>query len=443
MDPLKPGDPGVVGRYRLSARLGQAGLGTVFLGRAPGGDHVTVKLVRPDLASDTTFMERFRQDATTAREVGGTHVAHVLDADADGTPPWLVTEHVAGPSLEEAVEAHGAFPEATLRALGAGLAEGLAAVHEAGLTHRDLKPANVLLGADGPRIADYSLARALGSAGMTRTGVADVPGLPAPEQVTGGSIGPATDVFALGGVLCHAAGVAPFGAGSVAEIAQSVVRQAPKLAELPDWLREIVVDCLKKRPTARPSAAELVERFAAKGEDAEAEAAANWLPAEVSALVTARTAEVRAGVLGQSGPDVAGVPKAERDKSAADGGGSDVGAGTADDAGGDGGGDAEEVAPAKVEANGSRAAQAAPAAGGAAGRPADRPRAGVAEAGDPAEDENENENDAADAAEPETAEVPALAAIVAAEAAEVASANDETPVATPAVRVAKGDDATP
>src|SRR3954454_11156376 len=249
MDPLKPGDPGVVGRYRLSARLGQAGLGTVFLGRTPGGDPVTVKLVRSDLASDPTFLERFRKDATTAREVGGTHVAHVLDADADGTPPWLVTEHVVGPSLEAAVAAHGAFADSTLRALGAGLAEGLAAIHEADLTHRDLKPANVLLGTDGPRISDYSLARALGSAGTARTGVADVPGLPAPEQVTGGSIGPATDVFALGGVLCHAAGVAPFGEGSVAEIAQKVVRQAPKLDELPEWLREIVADCLKKRPT--------------------------------------------------------------------------------------------------------------------------------------------------------------------------------------------------
>ncbi|WP_406288007.1 serine/threonine-protein kinase [Embleya sp. NBC_00896] len=279
MDPLKPGDPGVVGRYRLSARLGQGGMGTVFLGRAPGGDRVTVKLVRPDLASDKTFLERFRKDVATAREVGGTHVAHVLDADADGTPPWMVVEHIAGPSLEAAVATHGPLPEHTLRALGAGLAEGLAAVHEAGLTHRDLKPANVLLAADGPRIADYALARALGSAGMTRTGVVDVPGLPAPEQVTGGSIGSAIDVFALGGVLCHAAGVAPFGEGSVAEIAQKVVREMPDLAELPDWLREIVTDCLKKRPTARPTAAELVARFAA------ADAADDWLPAELAVLV--------------------------------------------------------------------------------------------------------------------------------------------------------------
>ncbi|MFF7248293.1 serine/threonine-protein kinase [Embleya sp. NPDC008237] len=296
MDPLKPGDPGVVGRYRLSARLGQGGLGTVFLGRAPGGDHVTVKLVRPDLASDKTFLERFRKDVTTAREVGGTHVAHVLDADPDGTPPWLVVEHVAGPSLEAAVAAHGPLPEHTLRALGAGLAEGLAAIHEADLTHRDLKPANVLLAADGPRVADYALARALGSAGMTRTGVVDVPGLPAPEQVTGGSIGPAIDVFALGGVLCHAAGVAPFGAGTVAEIAQKVVREMPDLTELPDWLREIVADCLKKRPTARPSAADLVARFAA------AEPGADWLPKEVAALVALAAS---AGVGSDSDSDAA------------------------------------------------------------------------------------------------------------------------------------------
>jgi hypothetical protein len=418
MDPLKPGDPGVVGRYRLSARLDRAGLGTVFLGRAPGGDHVTVKLVRPDLASDDTFMERFRKDATTAREVGGTHVAHVLDADPDGTPPWLVAEHVAGPSLEEAVATGGALPERTLRALGAGLAEGLAAIHAADLTHRDLKPANVLLGADGPRIADYWLARALGSAGMTRTGVTDIPGLPAPEQVTGGSIGPAIDVFALGGVLCHAAGVAPFGEGSAAEIAQKVVRQAPKLTELPDWLREIVTDCLKKRPTARPSAADLVERFAAQ-DDAEAEPA-DWLPAKVAALVTARTAEVRAGVPGGDGDtEDAAAPTDEggSGESAAAGGGSADGADAADDAGvgADDADDADDAGKAAPGAGGSRAADDADDAAAA-----------------PDEDEDE----------PETAEVPALAAIVAAEAAEIAAASDETPVATPAVRVAK-DDAAP
>ncbi|MFI6986382.1 protein kinase [Embleya sp. NPDC050154] len=422
MDPLKPGDPGVVGRYRLSARWGQGGLGTVFLGRAPGGDHVTVKLVRPDLASDKTFLERFRKDVTTAREVGGTHVAHVLDADPDGTPPWLVVEHVAGPSLESAVGAHGPLPEHSLRALGAGLAEGLAAIHEVDLTHRDLKPANVLLAADGPRVADYSLARALGSAGMTRTGVVDVPGLPAPEQVTGGSIGPAIDVFALGGVLCHAAGVAPFGAGSAAEIAQRVVREMPDLTELPDWLGEIVADCLKKRPTARPSAADLVARFAA------AEPSADWLPEELRALVAAATAAVGDAPPPKDAESADGEEEEEEPETTEVPAAAALATATPTDT------DETPVATPAVRAGKKAAGKPATGAAAAAKKVA---KNGAKPAAQPAEDEAET--DATPVATPAVRPGKKGAAKPAAEpdATATTDADDATPVATPAVRPGK------
>ncbi|GCE00394.1 serine/threonine-protein kinase [Embleya hyalina] len=427
MDPLKPGDPGVVGRYRLSARLGRAGLGTVFLGRAPGGEQVAVKLVRSDLAADKKFLERFRTDMAAAREVGGTHVAHVLDADADGTPPWLVVEHVAGPSLEAAVEAHGAFPERTLRALGAGLAEGLAAVHEAGLTHRDLKPANVLLAADGPRVADYALARALGTAGLNRTGVVEIPGLPAPEQVTGGSIGPAIDVFALGGVLCHAAGVAPFGTGSAAELAQRVVRETPDLTELPDWLREIVADCLKKRPTARPDAADLVARFAA------ADPATDWLPKATAALLATHAAEAASA----SAKRVE-IPDADEADT--------VEPGDADGADADGSDPAEEPETAEVAASAALATPAAaPAvvASGAKATKKTKPRTGTAAARKTdaagADDEADRSETAADDTEAKPARPAAegTKAKPGGPATTDGDADDATPVTTPAIRGAK------
>ncbi|MFE3203974.1 protein kinase [Embleya sp. NPDC059237] len=420
MDPLKPGDPGVVGRYRLSARLGRAGLGTVFLGRAPGGEQVAVKLVRSDLAADKKFLERFRTDMATAREVGGTHVAHVLDADADGTPPWLVVEHVAGPSLEAAVEAHGAFPERTLRVLGAGLAEGLAAVHEAGLTHRDLKPANVLLAADGPRVADYALARALGAAGLNRTGVVEIPVLPAPEQVTGGSIGPAIDVFALGGVLCHAAGVAPFGTGSAAELAQRVVRETPDLTELPDWLREIVADCLKKRPTARPTAADLVARFAA------ADPATDWLPKATAALLATHAAEAAAA----SAKRVE-IPDADEADTVEPGDADGL-----DADGSDGSDPAEEPETAEVAASAALATPAAAPATGAKASKKTKPRTSVAVAR-----KTDDEADRPDAAADDTEAKPARTAAKATKpkpggpaADDNDDADDATPVATPAAR---------
>jgi serine/threonine protein kinase len=93
-----------------------------------------------------------------------------VDADRDGPTPWLATAYVLGPSLSEAVAAHGPLPTAAVRALGAGLAEALAAVHSAGLIHRDLKPSNILLAADGPRVIDFGISRAVGSPSLTAEG---------------------------------------------------------------------------------------------------------------------------------------------------------------------------------------------------------------------------------------------------------------------------------
>ncbi|NUP31486.1 MAG: hypothetical protein HOU01_07180, partial [Streptomycetaceae bacterium] len=135
MEALKPGDPGVVGRYRLSARLGDGRLGAVFLGADEDGETVAVRLVRPDLAADAKFLGRFRKTTDAVRAVDGAHVARVLDADADGTPPWLAAEYAPGITLAEAVRDHGPLPEESLRALGSALARALAAVHEAKATH--------------------------------------------------------------------------------------------------------------------------------------------------------------------------------------------------------------------------------------------------------------------------------------------------------------------
>jgi serine/threonine protein kinase len=145
MEPLQPGDPAGVGRYRL----GHGGVGTVYLGRSPAGRPVAIKVVHAHLADQSDFRRRFAQEVDAARRVGGFHTAPVVDADPDGDPPWLVTAYVAGPSPADAVQRVGRFDASTLRVLGAGLAEALEAVHAAGLGHRDLKPANILLADDG------------------------------------------------------------------------------------------------------------------------------------------------------------------------------------------------------------------------------------------------------------------------------------------------------
>ncbi|HTU05537.1 MAG TPA: protein kinase, partial [Trebonia sp.] len=154
---LQPGDPRAIGPYRLVGRLGEGGMGQVFLGVSPGGRPAAVKAIRAELASDPQFRTRFGQEVAAARRVSGVFTAMVVGADADGPVPWLATAYVAGPSLAEAVDGDGPLPEESLLALAAGLAESLVAIHAAGVVHRDLKPSNVLLAEDGPRVIDFGI----------------------------------------------------------------------------------------------------------------------------------------------------------------------------------------------------------------------------------------------------------------------------------------------
>ncbi|MFB7861094.1 protein kinase [Streptomyces sp. NPDC056069] len=263
MKPLEAGDPESVGdgRYRLVGRLGQGGMGVVYLGRSRSGRAVAVKVVRPDLSTDPEFRRRFAREVTAARQVGGFHTAPVVDADPDGHPAWLVTAYVPGPTLRAVLDEVGALPEDSLTVLAAGLAEALDAIHRAGVVHRDLKPANIIVAEDGPRVIDFGIARALdGTAALTRTGLqVGTPGYLAPEQLTAGTITPAVDMFALGVVLSQAAGGSPFGDGSSVGWLYRVVHEEPDLGAVPASLRELVAACLAKDPAARPTPAAFLD----------------------------------------------------------------------------------------------------------------------------------------------------------------------------------------
>ncbi|MFC8722245.1 PQQ-binding-like beta-propeller repeat protein [Kitasatospora sp. NPDC057198] len=295
-EPLDRTDPESVGPYHLLARLGVGGMGRVYLARSAGGRTVAVKVVRADLAGDADFRERFRREVSAAQSVGGTFTAPVVDADRDGESPWLATAYVLGPALDDAVRGHGPLPVETVRTLGVGLAQALAAIHAAGLVHRDLKPSNVLLAADGPRVIDFGIARALDGDRMTSTGVVvGSPGFMSPEQAAGRRLGPAGDVFSLGSVLVFAAtGHGPFdhvedgGAPSAASLLYRVVHDEPDLSGLPEQLRPAVTACLAKDPGARPTPAEL---GALLGE-AVAPARSGWLPAALASDIATHAAEV-------------------------------------------------------------------------------------------------------------------------------------------------------
>ncbi|MFJ1972965.1 serine/threonine-protein kinase [Streptomyces sp. NPDC087903] len=279
MQPLGADEPTVVGPYRLLGRLGSGGMGRVYLGRSAGGRTVAVKIVHPHLALDEEFRARFRREVAAARRVGGAWTAPVLDADPEAAIPWVATAYAAGPSLTVAIADGGALPAATVRALGAGLAEALAAVHELGLVHRDVKPSNVLLTLDGPLLIDFGIARATdGTASLTSTGVSvGSPGYMAPEQILGKGATGAADVFSLGAVMAYAAtGESPFPGDSSAALLYRVVHEEPVLGSLSGDLRDLVQACLAKEPGARPAPAEVARRLAPEG--AARLVAGGWLP---------------------------------------------------------------------------------------------------------------------------------------------------------------------
>jgi hypothetical protein len=278
---LQPADPRLIGPYRLVGQLGSGGMGRVFLAMSAGGRPVAVKMIRAELAADPDFRKRFSREVAAARRVNGLFTALVVDADVDAQVPWLATAYVAGPSLAETVNDHGALSAKSVLALAAGLAEGLVAIHAAGVVHGDLKPSNVLLAEDGPRVIDFGISHAAETAPLTHPGlVMGSPGFMSPEQALGKKLGPLSDVFSLGTVIAFAAtGVRPFGTGTPVALLDRVVHGAPSLDGVPAEVLPLVQRCLAKDPAERPTAASLLAEMGA------VQATTDWLPESIVRMI--------------------------------------------------------------------------------------------------------------------------------------------------------------
>ncbi|MGY0057984.1 protein kinase domain-containing protein [Streptomyces sp. LZ34] len=266
MNPLGPGDPLRLGPYRLVAVLGDGGMGRVYLGRDRTGRAAAVKVLRAELAYDQNMAQRFVREAQVAQAVTGTGVARVLGAWCEGSWPWMATEFLAGPTLDQHIEEYGPFDDLGVRELGAALARALQDIHAAGLVHRDLKPSNIVMTSSGPRIIDFGIARPEHGLTLTATGQIPVtPGYGAPEQVLGHRVGPPGDVFSLGAVLAYAAsGERAYDGGHAAAVQYEVVHGEPNLSEVPEPIRVLVAPCLAKDPAHRPRPEQIATVLAAQ-----------------------------------------------------------------------------------------------------------------------------------------------------------------------------------
>jgi hypothetical protein len=311
LEALADGDPAEIAGYRLRGRLGAGGMGRVYLAFTRGGRPVALKVMRAELGDDPDFRVRFRQEIEAARRVHGLFTAQVLDGDPDASPSWLVTAYVAGPSLAQAVAAHGPMPADSVFLLMAGVAEALAAIHGAGVVHRDLKPSNVLLAADGPRVIDFGIARAVEATSLTGTGMrVGSPQYMSPEQVRGDTVTGAADVFALGALTAFAVtGHAPFGVGGEEAVLYRVLHADPDLGDCPAPLRAVLAGCLAKDAAARPSPAELIESCRELAAVKTMEFSESWLPPAMAAELTRHAAPAELATAADTG---AGSPPPPR-----------------------------------------------------------------------------------------------------------------------------------
>jgi serine/threonine protein kinase len=260
--PLRVGDPRHVGTCRLLGLLGEGGQGTVYRGEAPTGEHLAVKLLHARLSEEAKARARFAQELAHARQVAPFCTARILDADVEGDRPYIVNEFIDGPTLSELI-INGRVPDGpALDGLAIATVTALAAIHEAGIVHRDFKPGNVIIGADGARVIDFGIARALEATGTLSSAVVGTPSYMAPEQVGGDVVGPAADVFAWGCTLAHAVnGVAPFGQDSIPAVMHRVMHVEPDLGKMTGPLRDIVTACLAKDPAHRPTSRQILLRL--------------------------------------------------------------------------------------------------------------------------------------------------------------------------------------
>src|SRR5450755_3580969 len=257
--------PDKFGPYRVLERIGEGGMGVVYLATDSEQRPVAVKVLRPAVAGEPDGRRRLAREVETMRRVRSPFVAEVIDADVACDPPYIVTRYVRGRTLDQVVTGDGPLRGAELAIVARGVAAALTAVHSAGVVHRDLKPGNIMLSDGQPVVIDFGIAHSPDSTRITQTGMfMGTPGYLAPEVIEGKQSGQASDVHSWGATVAFAAtGRPPFGTGSFETIFYRIVHGQPDLEGCPRPLLPLVAAALARDPARRPAATELAEWTAA------------------------------------------------------------------------------------------------------------------------------------------------------------------------------------
>ncbi|MDF5753417.1 serine/threonine-protein kinase [Spongiactinospora sp. TRM90649] len=253
--------PEMVGRYRLIRKIGEGGMGVVYLGVDDEGTDLAVKILHPHVAADLKARDRLTREVETMRRVRSPHVAEVVDAQLSGAQPFIATRFAPGRTLEETVLTDGPLSAAEVIRLARGLCAALVAIHAADVIHRDLKPANVILVGGEPLVIDFGIAHLVNATRLTQTGMfVGTPGYLAPEIIRDSEITQAADVHALAStVFFGATGKPPFGTGTFESVCFNIMNGNARIDDAPGWLRGWLRAALSVEPGTRPSARGLLQ----------------------------------------------------------------------------------------------------------------------------------------------------------------------------------------
>jgi len=278
------------GRYELQSRIAIGGMGEVWqsvdlvIGRT-----VAIKILKDEYLGDPGFLERFRAEARHAALVNHEGIANVFDYGEEDGSAFLVMELVPGEALSTILEREHTLPADKVLDIVAQTAAALHAAHAAGLVHRDIKPGNLLITPEGRvKITDFGIARIADQVPLTATGqVMGTVQYLSPEQASGRSASPTTDIYSLGIVAYESlAGRRPFTGESQVAIAMAQINEQPP--PLPDTIsepvRNLVISCLAKNPADRPASAAHLARAAIALRRGDVAAAAASVPAVMSGI---------------------------------------------------------------------------------------------------------------------------------------------------------------
>ncbi|HAV65249.1 MAG TPA: hypothetical protein DCY13_23115 [Verrucomicrobiales bacterium] len=262
---------GTFGGYEVLEIVARGGMGIVLKAHDRQLDRVVaVKVLAPHLAANIEFRERFLREARAAAALQHDHVVVIHSVGEEAGLPFIVMQHLAGPSLQAWLDTHGRLGESEVIRVGRQLASALVAAHAVGLIHRDIKPANILLedGLARVRLTDFGLVHSVNQTNTTDGHLlAGTPQFMSPEQAAGAPVGVASDLFSLGGTLYSLAiGHPPFVADRMTELLAKVRKGIVEpirreRSELSAGLAGLIGRLMSPDPTRRGTAAETLATF--------------------------------------------------------------------------------------------------------------------------------------------------------------------------------------